>query len=419
MNLILNHFAVSGHDQDGRYGWEEQHTMDIYLRATRLGADIVRLVHCPKSFKANIELLAFRERVAALESPIPLTTLNLGKTGQLSRYLNPVFTLVTHPLLPTAAAPGQLTFAQHQQALFLSGLILEKTFFVPTSAVAEAFSREATHLGLPFTFVVEDRVPSYPMEAHFGGAYLGSRSIPLTAVPDGDDVSVVATDSGWIDLIVPASTEPDTYDEPPSSLHHFKHTNVRILALADVITQNLSPINAVGIHTSALLVGLSSKETKEVIEALRVVGAHWVFLFKCEGSTTISTSSLSSMTPFTKSQSSNGADTPPSIPYPQRPVLVTHTLDSFASPLLYARRPPTIVISSSGAPPFLTTLFASPTGGAALDLSLEKGMLREALVGKGKDGKSPRDGWHLLGPRDVEIEVERQAFRALTGRRLG
>lgn len=404
---------ASNHDQIGQYGWETAHIMDQYLRVARFGVDIIRMVHLPSSFNSNLEMLNFRKRVAGLEFNIPLTTLNLGKTGQLSRFLNPVLTPVTHPLLPGVAAAGQLTFANHQQALFLSGLILEKIFYVPTTSVAELFTREATSLGLPFTFRVEERLPGRQAEKDFGGAFLGHRATPIVSIPFEDDVTALARDSGWVDLIVPASTEPDTYDLPPASLGYYKHTNVRVLALADVITQNLSPINAVGIHTSALLVGLNLKERMEAVEALTIVGARWVFLYKCEGPKNVNPSTT---LPSSSQQPSRSSTPTPILPYPQRPPLVIHCLESFSSPVLYSHRPPTIVIASSNAPPFPPTLFASPTGGAALDLSLERGRLREALAGK--DGKSAREGWHLLGPRDIEIDVERQAFRALTGRRM-
>ena len=104
------------------------------------------------------------------------------------------------------------------------------------------------------------------------------------------------------------------------------------------------------------------------------------------------------------------------IPYPQRPILTTARLDSFSSPVLYSRRPPTIMIASSAALAFPDTLFASPTGGVALDLSAGKGMLREAV--RGREGRPQREGWQLIGPKEVEVEGEKQAFRALTGRRL-
>ncbi|KAM0749277.1 aldolase [Meredithblackwellia eburnea MCA 4105] len=480
---------AADHDRAGAWSWDSQPVMDKYLRAVQLGADVVKLVSFPNSFVGNLELLKFRQRVDSLDlgRKVPLLAINLGKAGQMSRYLNPVFTPVTHPLLPGVAAPGQLTFAQTMHALYLSGLILEKTFFVPTISVAESFTLECQHLGLPYTFIVEDRLQMRTIERDFGGAFLGAKAIPTSAIEEGrgpmDDVLPPARNTGWTDVVVPASTEPESYDVPPTALvGSYKHTNVRVLALAEVISQNLSPINAVGTATNALLVGLDKKDLSEVLEALSIVGARWVSLYQCEGHQPSSTTPLSpsssvplpltslngggvlssfsssnppsststNATPATTTQPQpppRFASRPPSrsgtptIPYPQHPTLVTQVLSSYTDPLLYTRRPPTIIISSDSAPsPFPERILASPTGGAAIDLSspspsstasssnsvgggggggvmMGKGVLRDVIGGRGPGGGN-REGWMLLGQRELQVEVERQAFRALTGRRM-
>ncbi|TNY22262.1 hypothetical protein DMC30DRAFT_433369, partial [Rhodotorula diobovata] len=429
------------HDRRGEWEWQSDAVLDKYRRAARLGCDVIKLVSTPRTFESNLELLKFRAKVDALPSPlsdsadaadaaaaaaadhpprIPLLAINLGKGGQLSRYLNPVLTPVTHPLLPGVAAPGQLTYAQTQQALFLSGLILEKTFAVPSPAVAEAFAREAQTLGLPYAFVVvEDRAAALRTsttagsdDPTFGGAYLGSPALPLavSSLPASDEVLPPALATGFADLSVPICDSPASYDVPPRPLApaRNKHTNVRVLALAEVLTQNLSPINAVGTHTCALLVGLARRDRNEVVEALGTVGARWVFLVACEEDDG----------PAEEEEHRMALDAPPA--------------------------------SSSSA------LFASPTGGAALDLSWaagagaggggRRGLLSAAIESKrlraaaasahhhhahhpkggagGGAGAGARatfvaDGWQVLGARDVEAECDRQAFRALTGRRMG
>ncbi|GAA6012723.1 hypothetical protein JCM11491_002542 [Sporobolomyces phaffii] len=515
------------HDRKGEWKWDSQDVLDKYLRGARLGCDVVKLVSTPTSFDSNLELLKFRAKVDSLSTPtggnliphpVPLLAINLGKGGQLSRYLNPVFTPVTHPLLPGVAAPGQLTYAQTQHALFLSGLILEKTFFVPSGTVAEAFAKEAHTLGLPYTFLVEDRVKMREIEPNYGGAYLGppSHSISTSSLSSVDEVLPPAQASGWADLSVPRYSEPPTYDTPPSPLSTHKYTNVRVLALAEVITQNLSPINAVGTHTCALLVGLSSKDKAEVIEALKTVGARWVYVLACEsesseppqpppsrdGSTLELRSALTSISPSPTTQSRVSSPQPPpatspasaslplphqtpnrsSIPYPLLAPLNLISITSFTSPTLYSKRPPTIIVSSDARCPgrFPENLFASPTGGCALDLSYggsatsivgaaphaavpaRAGKLAHAIeekrakaaqaatassqkmdtdspgggAGASADGSTGAqqqkkkkghaigklgrmDGWQVLGEKDLLAECERQAFRALTGRRMG
>ncbi|GAA6016617.1 hypothetical protein JCM10207_000123 [Rhodosporidiobolus poonsookiae] len=515
------------HDRKGAWDWSSEDVLRKYERATALGCDVVKLVSTPTSFDSNLELLKFRAKVASLHPdrslspqshtdrpaspaprPLPLLAINLGKGGQISRYLNPVLTPVTHPLLPGVAAPGQLTYAQTQQALFLSGLILEKTFFVPTATVAEAFAREALVLGLPYSFIVEDRLQMRQIEPNFGGAYLASPSLPLqtASLPDFDEVLPPASASGFVDLCVPACTEPVSYDVPPSPRGHYKHTNVRVLALAEVITQNLSPINAVGTHTCALLVGLRKKDRQEVLEALRMVGARWVFLLACEGDDALAPlpsdfaaavedaslpvsratspapaapSSMAQPPPDRRTSASSRSvrsrgppqSAPAALPYPLHAPLTLLPVASFASPLLYSKRAPTIIVSSDDLCPgrFADGLFASHTGGCALDLSTwasggggggggggagvgvgvgvggraesvgagKKGRLTQAIEEKRAraalaqaaatppsnqamlGARNIADGWQVLGIRDLQQEGERQAFRALTGRRMG
>ena len=40
----------------------------------------------------------------------PVLAINMGVGGQLSRTLNKVFSLITHPLMPFKAMPGRMTF---------------------------------------------------------------------------------------------------------------------------------------------------------------------------------------------------------------------------------------------------------------------------------------------------------------------
>lgn len=405
------HAVSADHDRKGEWSWDSEEMIEKYQRAANLGFDIIKLVVTPTCFSHNIALLNFRITVAKLDQvaarpTLPLITINLGKLGQLSRFLNPVFTPVTHPLLPGVAAPGQLTYAQTQQALYLSGLILEKVFFVPSPNIATLFSHEASLLGLPYKFIFEPQLSKRDAEPDFGGAFLGRRSLPTSSIPLDDDLLPPARESGYADLLVPAATEPDSYDVLPTPLGYFKHTNVRVLALAEVITQNLSPINAVGTHTAALLVGLDTKDLKEVLEALSIVGARWVSLYQCQDGPSSTTSASSSTLPSPSTSQPQSRASTPHLPYPLHPPLHTTKVASFSSP--WSRRPPTIIIAGAEAPNFPEMLFGSPTGGAAIDLG--RGRLADAVERRG--------GWQSLGAKEVEAEVARQAFKALTGRRM-
>ncbi|KAM0787162.1 hypothetical protein ACM66B_006412 [Microbotryomycetes sp. NB124-2] len=461
------------HDRQGRWSWSSPDMLEKYVRATKLGCDIVKLVSYPADFQENIELLNFRRKVRelSLEGTVdrrraaPLLAINLGKSGQMSRFLNPVFTPVTHPLLPGVAAPGQLTYAQTQNAMFLSGLILGKTFQVPSIAIQQLFTQEATALGLPYTFVVHELFELDQLEADYGGSFLGKVAIPTQSLQSSDAsthlLSAPASSTGWADLVVPLCTEPESYDVPPLPVpHSFRYTNVRVLALAEIVTQNLSPINAVGLSTSALLIGLSSKDHSEVVEALRLVGARYALCFNavtattshshhgqnCDGTPDLAASHAG---PWSASRPQAAAisrpQTPQTYPYPQQPPLSIEHLTTLqpAPASLPIRKPPTIIVSgvtfdqdgsearTSALPDFW---FNSPTGGCALDLAqlpldsstndqtpataAVRGLLTRAILEPQGSGSRRRGGWQLLGVKDLHAEVARQAFKALTGRRM-
>ncbi|KAK4047283.1 hypothetical protein OIO90_006244 [Microbotryomycetes sp. JL221] len=466
------------HDRQGLWKWNSNDVLDKYLRAARLGFDIIKLVSFPSAFEENIELLKFRTKVAELSKTgqvdrvIPLLAINLGKSGQMSRFLNPVFTPVTHPLLPGVAAPGQLTYKQTQQALFLSGLVLEKAFHVPSIAIQELFTKEAKTLGLAYTFNVRTEFDRDDLEQDFGGAFLGKVALPVHSLPTDQTAhatSAQASASGWADLIVPKCTEPTSYDVPPQPIRDFfKYTNVRVLALAEIITQNLSPINAVGLSTSALLVGLGDKDRSEVVEALSLVGARWALCFGCYSSgihddrqshgqtrsrPTTPTSHRSTV--LAMASASGAASSAPTsrpttplqhLPYPQQAPLSIVEISSLhpSASSFHLRKPPTIIVSASASDLTMPDFwFSSPTGGCALDLAAwqpndasmtshgngidgdssnraapQHGVLSRAVEEPQGPGSKRRGGWQLLGVTELHAEVARQAFKALTGRRM-
>lgn len=68
----------------------------------------------------------------------------------------------------------------------------------------------------------------------------------------------------------------------------------------------------------------------------------------------------------------------------------------------------------------------SGTGGGARGAGAGKGELWKAIEAGGSPtaaaasgASKKKEGWQMLGPRELMTEVERQAFKALTGRRMG
>jgi pentafunctional AROM polypeptide len=131
--------------------------------------------------------------------------------------LNPVFTPVTHPLLPGIAAPGQLCYAEVQQGLALMGQVSKKRFFLFGSPV-KASQSPLIHntgfktLGLPHFYdrhetpVIDETIKELIRADDFGGA---SVTIPLKLdiIALLDHVTEHAKHIGAVNTIIPSKSK--------------------------------------------------------------------------------------------------------------------------------------------------------------------------------------------------------------------
>ena len=97
----------------------------------------------------NYELEHFRSRVTTSNQQ-GLMAFNAGQYGQLSRVLNKVLTPTTHPLLPSLAAPGQLSAAEINSALHIIGESQKYRFYSVGSALPSTlfFQKLFNELGM-------------------------------------------------------------------------------------------------------------------------------------------------------------------------------------------------------------------------------------------------------------------------------
>jgi 3-dehydroquinate dehydratase I len=219
------------HDFSGTFKWPSAQAEAIFVESAR-HADIVKMIAAIEEESGNFELEYFRSRMRS-EYPNhpPMSAVNMGEIGQISRTLNKVFSPITHPLLPAIAAPGQMSAAEINAALSLLGQLPKKHIY----GISGPGSRSATpqapfyekcfnELGLPHRFAVMERQPtrSGGLEAwcnqrNFGGAYMDPPISYNHLASDGgglfdrqrvlvDDVSVRLTEAaqiiGMIDTIV-------------------------------------------------------------------------------------------------------------------------------------------------------------------------------------------------------------------------
>jgi 3-dehydroquinate dehydratase-1 len=212
---IRNHLAenkgrskiiASYHDLAGTLKWPSGETLRCY-HAGRSYGDVVKIVGFATSLTENYELEYFRSSVNASFNH-PMLAMNAGQVGQLSRILNQFFTPTTHPLLPMAAAPGQLSAAEINSAWHIMGQMPKKTIYTIGNARAIPLSmfweKCFNELGLPHHYVSLDRISESMVQAltrqlSFGGAIIQP---PLTGQPSFiSSFTEEAQESGAIDTV--------------------------------------------------------------------------------------------------------------------------------------------------------------------------------------------------------------------------
>ncbi|KAF2490753.1 aldolase [Lophium mytilinum] len=195
------------HDFSGTFKWTSPEAQELFRRGAVYG-DVVKMIALVNSIQENYELEYFRSTIQAAYPHPPLSGLNMGPMGQLSRALNKVFTPITHPLLPMIAAPGQLSAAEINVALHSMGQMPKLDIYgigsYRSMTQAMFFEKCFNELGLPHQFRFVERAPKGSIDAIirrpcFGGAYINP---PLAAsAPYLPTLSTAARTIGQVDVV--------------------------------------------------------------------------------------------------------------------------------------------------------------------------------------------------------------------------
>ncbi|KAK0705189.1 Shikimate dehydrogenase [Lasiosphaeris hirsuta] len=204
------HIVASHHDPQAKLSWKNGGWVPFYNKALQHG-DIIKLVGVAREMVDNFALANFKAQMVAAHNK-PIIALNMGTVGKLSRVLNGFMTPVSHPALPSKAAPGQLSATEIRRALALIGEIEPRSFYLfgnPISASRSPALHNALfeQSGLPhqYTLFETDSVSDAQdliRSPHFGGA---SVTIPLKLdiMPLLDEVSDAARIIGAVNTIIP------------------------------------------------------------------------------------------------------------------------------------------------------------------------------------------------------------------------
>ncbi|KAK4687224.1 pentafunctional AROM polypeptide, partial [Tremellales sp. Uapishka_1] len=259
--------VASWHDWSGGMKWDGQAVEARYLQCRKYG-DIVKIVGTAVSLTDNSSLSLF----VSTHTDKPLLAINMGSLGQLSRITNLILTPVTHELLPSRSAPGQLTIKEINQARTLIGLptASPKSFFLFGSPIAHSVSPTLHNtgfrtLGLAHQYglseyeeITQDVLDQIHDKA-FGG---GSVTIPLKLkiIPHLKSVSKDVDIIGAVNTIVPT----------PDGLHG-ENTDWQAIYQAAK--------DAVGVNPESVLVIGAGGTCRAALYAVAKLGAKTVYLF--------------------------------------------------------------------------------------------------------------------------------------------
>lgn len=267
---------ASFHDWTGSVTWDGVTMKAQYEAAAQIG-DVVKLIGRANNVSDNFKLQEFVARVA--EASKPIIAINMGTAGQLSRVLNKTLTPVTHPLLPTAAAPGQMSVSDIHRALHLIGLLPARRFFLFGSPISRSPSPTLHNtgfatLGLPHTYgllegeSITDETRAVLASPDFGGA---SVTIPLKLdiIPVLDCLTAAATAIGAVNTIIPCQSSSP---EKPRLLLGDNTDYVGIISAIRAVSPGLRAPD------SALVLGAGGT-ARAAIYALHTLGAKQVYLY--------------------------------------------------------------------------------------------------------------------------------------------
>jgi len=293
------------HDFSGTWKWTSSDASRIFNESAKYG-DIVKMIAMVSTIEENYELEYFRSTIKSRGSGPPLSAVNMGQMGQLSRALNTVFSPITHPLLPMIAAPGQLTAAEINEALHIMGQLPKRDLYAigsfrstPQSMFMEKCLNE---LGLPHSITCIDRGPKGSMESilsqpQFGGASLNPPVATSTShIPPLSDA---ARAIGLIDTI--AATSPPAAG---TNSTRFIGENAAWKGIRATLTRDYVPSAYKG--RAAIILSSSESDASATIFALRSLGVGSIYTvgFKAYGPLAVG------LEPFTSIQSVKLVESP-------------------------------------------------------------------------------------------------------------
>jgi pentafunctional AROM polypeptide len=271
-----SHVIASWHNWSGSMRWDGKEVEEKFALCARYG-DVAKLVGKANTLDDNFSLRSFVSK-ATSKSSVPFLAINMGAAGQLSRVLNTVLSPITHPLLPSRAAPGQLSFAEIQRTRHLIGEIPAGQFYLFGSPIAHSMSPILHNtgfdvLGLPHRYslvetdIVNPEIKDVLASPDFGGANV-TIPLKLDIIPFLDTISEHAKVIGAVNTVIP-STRADGSRE-------LKGDNTDWIAIHDLAKARLAGHSSK--DSTGLVIGAGGT-CRAAIYALHQLGLGTIYLF--------------------------------------------------------------------------------------------------------------------------------------------
>ncbi|ETN00833.1 shikimate-5-dehydrogenase [Phytophthora nicotianae INRA-310] len=225
-----------------------------------------------------------KDFATAWQQQMPIISLCTTEAGKLTRVLNRTLTPVTHPMLPAAAAPGQLSVEEIMTLRKQLGLLPAREFFLFGSPIQKSPSPAMHNAGFAstsltslFTYGLHDTTDVLEIvkrmqafDTNFGG---GSVTIPLKVdiMEHLDELSPAAQAIGAVNTIM----RQDRNGAP-----YWKGDNTDWLGILRPISKRLATlgVNKPAHELTALVVGAGGT-SMAASYAMRQLGVGKLFIF--------------------------------------------------------------------------------------------------------------------------------------------
>ncbi|KAK0212461.1 type I 3-dehydroquinase-domain-containing protein [Desarmillaria ectypa] len=387
---------VSYQDWKGSLVWSSLQTRQLYDRMVSRGADIVKIASTAKMFEDNMSLRKFAGTVE--RNPIPLLAVNMGHEGKISRVLNSVFSPMSHPLLPRAAAPGQISFTEAQSILYLIGLLPPKKYYLFGCPIAHSMSPTIHNtafstLGLPHTYELKETASTKELKeimdsSSFGGA---SVTIPFKVeiMPYLQHISRHARIIGAVNTITPLA---------PGVLNG-DNTDWRAIKIC--LLRSLTPANVVTSSTTALVLGAGGT-SRAALYALYQIGVINIFIYnRTRPRAELLAEEFCKLDPLLKIKVLDRLDVP--LPIHPLPTMIVSTI-----PATSMRDAELIDVG-------LKEEHLSDLGGVAIELAYERRITK--LLALAQEKRDKGIAWAVVEGIELLLEQGYEQVKIWTGRR--